>query len=104
VSPVPLKGIRRLPHAPHGPDAFVRDSALRPDLERHDLILGGQRFTFRLVPCHLRNVKPLERATRPSHLWRISDAASLNPEAMWVYDTHTLDYLDVNEAAIGRQG
>lgn len=28
----------------------------------------------------------------------------LNPEAMWVYDTHTLELLDVNEAAIERYG
>ena len=28
----------------------------------------------------------------------------LNPEAMWVYDTRTLEILDVNEAAIQRYG
>lgn len=28
----------------------------------------------------------------------------LNPEAMWIYDVHTLGILDVNEAAIQRYG
>jgi hypothetical protein len=28
----------------------------------------------------------------------------LNPEAMWVYDVHTLKILDVNQAALQRYG
>lgn len=43
---------------------------------------------------------PRERPTYGRYL----SLFHLNPEAMWVYDVHTLEVLDVNEAAIQRYG
>ena len=44
-----------------------------------------------------------ETRTRPT-FGRYLSLFILNPEPMWVYDVHTLQILDVNEAAIERYG
>jgi len=44
-----------------------------------------------------------EKQARPT-FGRYRSLFILNPEPMWVYDVHTLQILDVNEAAIERYG
>ncbi len=44
-----------------------------------------------------------EALTRPT-FGRYLSLFTLNPEPMWVYDVHTLQILDVNEAATQRYG
>ena len=44
-----------------------------------------------------------ETSERPT-FGRYLSLFTLNPEPMWVYDVHTLQILDVNEAAVQRYG
>src|SRR5216683_3641227 len=64
---------------------------------------AGRKALMKEIKVALKQQLWAEKRARPT-FGRYLSLFILNPEPMWVYDVHTLQILDVNEAAMQRYG